>query len=155
VGADEARAQELKDLADRWPFLRSVLSNMAMVMAKADLTIARHYAASLVEDSELAGSIMARIEADHTTSLHWLERLRGSADLLFDNPSLARSIQNRFPYLDPLNMLQVELLKEYRAAQLVAGGAAKSGPQRDLSALVERGILLSINGLATGLRNSG
>ncbi len=155
VGADDARAQELKDLADRWPFLRSVLSNMAMVMAKADLTIARHYAASLVEDSDLAGSIMARIEADHAKSLHWLERLRGSADLLFDNPSLARSIQNRFPYLDPLNMLQVELLKEYRAAQLVAGGAAKSGPQRDLSALVERGILLSINGLATGLRNSG
>ncbi len=153
VGTDSDRAHELQDLADRWPFLRSVLSNMAMVMAKADLTIARHYASSLVEDAELANTIMGRIEADHAKALEWLERLRGSADLLFDNPSLARSIRNRFPYLDPLNMLQVELLKQYRATDSVALG--NSGPQRDLAALVERGILLSINGLATGLRNSG
>ncbi len=142
--------QELRDLSERWPFLRSVLSNMAMVMAKADLTVARHYAQSLVADAELASSIMSRIEADHQLALSWLERLRGSSDLLFDNPSLARSIRNRFPYLDPLNMLQVELLKQYRASD-----GTSTGPQRDLVALVERGILLSINGLATGLRNSG
>ena len=144
------REQELRDLSDRWPFLRSVLSNMAMVMAKADLTVARHYAQSLVTDKELASSIMERIEADHQLALSWLERLRGSPDLLFDNPSLARSIRNRFPYLDPLNMLQVELLKQYRATD-----STSTGSQRDLAALVERGILLSINGLATGLRNSG
>jgi phosphoenolpyruvate carboxylase len=146
------RESELVDLAGRWPFLRSVLSNMAMVMAKADLDIARHYAHLLVPDQELANSVMVRIESDHALSLKWLAKLRGSHDLLSDNQSLARSIRNRFPYLDPLNMLQAELLHRYRSMNAVG---TPSGPQRDVAGLIERGILLSINGLATGLRNSG
>jgi phosphoenolpyruvate carboxylase len=151
VGGDAAREQELHDLANRWPFFKSVLSNMAMVMAKTDLAIAEHYARVLVEDRALADPIMARIVADHQLGVEWLTRLRGSSDLLLDNPSLARSIRNRFPYLDPLNVLQVELLRRYRSTE----GAASVGPDRDLAGLVERGILLTINGLATGLRNSG
>jgi phosphoenolpyruvate carboxylase len=152
VGGNNQRADELTDLALRWPFLRSVLSNMAMVLAKTDLDIARHYAKSLVPDQALANQIMQRIETDHAFSLNWLARLRGSDDLLSDNHALARSIRNRFPYLDPLNMLQVELLRRYR---LMSSDGPPVGPQRDVAGLIERGILLSINGLATGLRNSG
>jgi phosphoenolpyruvate carboxylase len=146
VGDDQSRAGELRDLATRWPFFASVLSNMAMVMAKSDLDVARHYA-TLLPDQVLAATLMARIEHDHSLAGRWLTELRGSSDLLIDNPSLARSIRNRFPYLDPLNHLQVELLRRYRALD---ADNATSDP-----VLVERAILLTINGLATGLRNSG
>ncbi len=152
VNGNSQRADELIELATRWPFLKSVLSNMAMVLAKSDLQIARHYGASLVPDQDLSNEILGRIEADHALALTWLTRLRGSDDLLSDNQALSRSIRNRFPYLDPLNMLQVELLRRYRELS-IAG--TPSGPQRDVAGLIERGILLSINGLATGLRNSG
>jgi phosphoenolpyruvate carboxylase len=152
VGNDPKRADELQSLADRWPFLRSVLSNMAMVLAKADLDIAQHYAQALVPDQQLASEIMARITTDHDLALAWLMRFTGSPDLLWDNPSLARSIHNRFPYLDPLNMMQVELLRRYREMNQ---SGPPSGPHRDMAGLIERGILLTINGLATGLRNSG
>ncbi len=152
VGGDSSRADELQALVDRWPFLRSVLSNMAMVLAKADLEIARHYAKVLVPDQTLADDLMGRITADHALAATWLQRFTGSADLLWDNPSLARSIRNRFPYLDPLNMMQVELLRRYRAMN---ESGPPQGPDRDMAGLIERGILLTINGLATGLRNSG
>jgi phosphoenolpyruvate carboxylase len=151
VNGEPTREAELQELANRWPFFKSVLSNMAMVMAKTDLAIAEHYARVLVVDRSLADPIMARIIADHQLGVEWLTRLRGSSDLLLDNPSLARSIRNRFPYLDPLNVLQVELLRRYRSTE----GIPAAGPDRDLAGLGERGILLTINGLATGLRNSG
>jgi phosphoenolpyruvate carboxylase len=150
VDGDTTRAEELRDLGARWPFLRSVFSNMAMVMAKSDLTIAHQYA-TLVPDQELATSVMARIEDDHNRCRHWLRFITGSDDLLADNPTLARSIRNRFPYLDPLNVLQVELLRRYRELGRPDGASA---PGSDAE-LIERGILLTINGLATGLRNSG
>jgi phosphoenolpyruvate carboxylase len=150
VGKEAAREAELRDLVRQWPFLRSVLSNMAMVLAKTDMAIARSYA-SLVPDRAAADAIMERIEADHRLVLRWNERLTGSADLLSDNPTLARSIRNRFPYLDPLNVLQVELLRRYRAAGR-PDGASVPGSAAEL---MERGILLTVNGLATGLRNSG
>jgi phosphoenolpyruvate carboxylase len=150
VSGDPKREAELKDLGTRWPFLRSVLSNMAMVMAKSDLAIAGQYA-TLVPDQELAGLVMDRLRADHERCKYWLERISGSSDLLVDNPSLARSIRNRFPYLDPLNVLQVELLRRYRELGR-PDGAADPGSEAEL---IERGILLTINGLATGLRNSG
>jgi phosphoenolpyruvate carboxylase len=150
VGDDPVREAELKDLGTRWPFLRSVLSNMAMVMAKSDLAIAGQYA-TLVPDQDLAVRVMDRLRADHERCRYWLERISGSSDLLVDNPSLARSIRNRFPYLDPLNVLQVELLRRYRELGR-PDGAADPGSE---SELIERGILLTINGLATGLRNSG
>jgi phosphoenolpyruvate carboxylase len=150
VDGNQTKEDELRDLAQHWPFFKSVLSNMAMVMSKADLAIAQVYADVLVTDQTLAGSVMERIRADFDLAVTWLTRLRGSSNLLSDNPSLERSIRNRFPYLDPLNVLQVELLRRYRAEAPDPGG-----PQRDVRELVERGILLSINGLATGLRNSG
>ncbi|MBF6176732.1 phosphoenolpyruvate carboxylase [Nocardia blacklockiae] len=140
VGGDPQRLATLSDLYRRWPFFRTVLSNLAQVMAKADLDIAARYA-ELVEDTALRDTIfgMIRDEFDRTARMH--AAITGSDQLLADNPALAESIRNRFPYLEPLNQMQVELLRRRRAG--------------DDSELVERGILLTMNGLATALRNSG
>lgn len=140
VADDPQRLATLSDLYRRWPFFRTVMSNLAQVMAKADLDIAARYA-ELVEDTTLRDTIfgMIRDEFDRTARMH--AAVTGSDQLLADNPALAESIRNRFPYLEPLNQMQVELLRRRRAG--------------DDSELVERGILLTMNGLATALRNSG
>ena len=134
------RLATLSDLYRRWPFFRTVMSNLAQVMAKADLDIAARYA-ELVQDEALRDTIfgMIREEFDRTVRMH--AAVTGGDHLLADNPALAESIRNRFPYLEPLNQMQVELLRRRRAG--------------DDSELVERGILLTMNGLATALRNSG
>jgi phosphoenolpyruvate carboxylase len=138
-GADPDRVALLREMHDTWPFLRATLSNMGMVLAKTDLDIAASYL-PLVPDERAGKTIFAEIEAEHARAVSWVERITG-APLLADNPSLARSIRNRFPYLDPLHRLQVELLGRLRRG--------------DEDELVRRGIHLSINGIAAGLRNSG
>ena len=140
AGSDTERWQMLRELYRRWPFFRTVMSNLAQVMAKADMDIAESYA-ELVDDTALRTTIfgMIRAEFDRTAEVH--AAITGSDQLLADNPALAESIRNRFPYLEPLNQMQVELLRRRRAG--------------DDSELVERGILLTMNGLATALRNSG
>lgn len=125
---------------ERWPFFRSIIANMGMVLAKTDIGIGRRYA-TLVEDRGLRERTMGVIEAEHERVLRWHAAITGSADLLADNPALARSVANRFPYLDPLHVLQVEMLRRYRAG--------------DSDRLVTRALELSINAIATGLRNSG
>ena len=132
--------EELREMYRSWPFFRSVLSNMDMVLAKTDLAIASRYA-ELVEDARLRKTVFGRIEEEFRRTLRWLAAITEHSELLADNPTLARSIRNRFPYLDPLNHLQVELLRRHRA---------DGGDERLL-----RGIHLTINGVAAGLRNSG
>src|SRR5712692_2410594 len=132
--------EELREMHAAWPFFRSLLSNLEMVLAKTDLAIASRYA-GLVPDERLRREVFGCIEAEWQRTRRWLAAITGHAELLADNPTLARSIRNRFPYLDPLNHLQVELLRRYRA-----GG----GDPRLL-----RAIHLTINGVAAGLRNSG
>ena len=136
----DARLARLSDMHARWPFFRSMLSNMSMVLAKTDLAIASRYA-ELVPDAVLREAIFPRIAAERDRALHWLLAISGRLKLLDDNPTLERSIRNRFPYLDPLNHLQVELLRRYRSGQT--------------DERIKRGIHLTINGLAAGLRNSG
>ncbi|WP_216870623.1 phosphoenolpyruvate carboxylase [Modestobacter excelsi] len=140
VGEDPDRLAHLQDLHRRWPFFRTVLSNMGMVLAKTDLELAARYA-SLVPDAELRDRVFSQITAEHERSVRVLLAITGDDDLLADNPSLARSIRNRFPYLEPLHHLQVEMLRRRR------GG--------DDDELVRRCIQLSVNGVATALRNSG
>lgn len=140
VGGDPERLAALSDLYRRWPFFRTVLSNLAQVMAKSDLDIAARYA-ELVEDATLREHIFGMIREEHARTIRMHAAITGNAHLLADNPSLAESIHNRFPYLEPLNQMQVELLRRLRAG--------------DDSELVKRGILLTMNGLATALRNSG
>ena len=130
----------LKQMYQRWPFFRSVVSNMDMVLAKTDLSIASRYA-ELFEDAALRGLVLTRIGEELNNSIRYLLQISGQPALLANNPELAQSIRSRVPYLDPLNHLQIELLRRYRAG--------------DTDELTRRGIHLSINGLTAGLRNSG
>ena len=147
LGAGGERAKRLallRRMASEWPFFATLISNLDMVIAKSDMAIAARYA-GLVEDRKLGKKIFARIEAEWTRTSAALTLITGEKDRLASNPSLARSIEHRFPYLDPLNHLQVELMRRYRAS-----GKNDAGLER-----VQRGIHISINGLAAGLRNTG
>jgi phosphoenolpyruvate carboxylase len=130
----------LRQMYRHWPFFRSVVSNMDMVLAKTDLSIASRYA-ELLENAALRERVLARIAAELNDSVRYLLEITGQPTPLADNPELAQSIRSRIPYLDPLNHLQIELLRRFRAG--------------DTDDLTRRGIHLSINGLAAGLRNSG
>lgn len=139
LGEDSA-IQLLRQMLKQWPFFRTLLSNMDMVLAKSDLSLARLYS-DLVPDAKLRKRIFSSIEAEwHRTHLA-LETITGQANRLADNPALSRSIEHRFPYIDPLHHLQVELIRRYRG-----GSQAEK---------VRRGIHISINGIAAGLRNTG
>ncbi|NNG39666.1 phosphoenolpyruvate carboxylase [Flexivirga sp. ID2601S] len=140
VGDDEQRLSQLRDWYERWPFFQTVMSNLAQVMAKSDLGIAERYS-RLVEDEALRERVFGKITDEHARTLRMFARVTGHEDLLWDNAALKRSVFNRFPYLEPLNHLQIELLRRYRSGD--------EDPQ------VQRGILLTMNGLATALRNSG
>ncbi|OBK70320.1 phosphoenolpyruvate carboxylase [Mycobacterium sp. 1274761.0] len=140
IAEDDGRLEVLQDLYRRWPFFRTVLSNMAQVLAKSDMGLAARYA-ELVDDEALRRRVFDKIVAEHARTIAMHEAITGQDDLLADNPALARSVFNRFPYLEPLNHLQVELLRRYRSG--------------DDDELVQRGILLTMSGLATALRNSG
>jgi phosphoenolpyruvate carboxylase len=140
----KTRLELLQRMHRQWPFFRTLLSNLDMVLAKSDLRIAMRYV-ELVEDPKLARRIFQAIRAEWERAHEALTLITGEADRLASNPALARSIAHRFPYLDPLNHLQVELLRRYRAQR--ADGA-------ELERL-QRGIHISINGVAAGLRNTG
>jgi phosphoenolpyruvate carboxylase len=140
IGEGDGRLEVLRDLYRRWPFFRTVLSNMAQVMAKSDMGLAARYS-ELVDDEALRRRVFDKIVDEHERTIRMHKLITGQDDLLADNPSLARSVFNRFPYLEPLNHLQVELLRRYRSG--------------DDDELVQRGILLTMSGLATALRNSG
>jgi phosphoenolpyruvate carboxylase len=130
----------LKELYREWPFFRMLLSNMDMVLAKSSIAIASRYA-ELVPDVSLRESIFERIRREWQSSIDMLLQITGQTRLLESNPLLERSIRHRFPYVDPLNHVQVELLKEHRA--------------QNTDEQVLRGIQITINGISAGLRNSG
>ncbi len=140
AGAGVARIEALTRLHAASPFFRSVVSNLEMVLAKSSLPIAARYA-ELVEDQALAAAIFPRIEAEWRASRDAVLAITGQSALLENNPRLAQSIRLRLPYIDPLNVLQIELLRRYRAGEA----------DED----VRRGIHMSINGVSAGLRNSG
>ncbi|MBC7174613.1 MAG: phosphoenolpyruvate carboxylase, partial [Polyangiaceae bacterium] len=116
VAEAEARERLLHEMFAGWPFFRTVALNLDMVLAKTDLAIASRYA-ELVSDEELRARIFEAIEAEHARTLRWLLRIIGESELLAGNPPLSRSLENRLPYLDPLNHLQVELLRRFRAGE--------------------------------------
>ncbi len=130
----------LKDMAQAWPFFRASMANMEMVLAKSDLEIAAHYL-PLVEDRGAGDAIFGRIREGWDQAHDMLLTATGQPYLLADSPALDASIRLRLPYIEPLNMLQVELLKRHRAGE--------SDPR------IREGIELSINAIATALRNSG
>ena len=138
-GPAAARAL-LEEMHERWPFFRGMLANLAMVLAKTDLAVASRYA-ELVPDAALRDSVFRRIADEHAKTMRNVLQITGQSELVGDNPTLARSLRNRFPYLDPLNHLQVELLRRVRSGQT--------------DERTRRAVHLTINGLAAGLRNSG
>ncbi|MFM8766989.1 MAG: phosphoenolpyruvate carboxylase, partial [Rubrivivax sp.] len=144
AAAREARVQLLRRMHRQWPFFRTLLSNLDMVLAKTDLGLAQRYA-ELVEDRKSGRRVFAMLQAEWQRTSDALTLITGESTRLKSNPALARALEHRIPYLDPLNHLQVELLRRYRQR-------AVDDPQVER---VRRGIHLSIHGLAAGLRNTG
>jgi phosphoenolpyruvate carboxylase len=130
----------LQKMYKEWPFFRTLLSNMDMALAKSDLALAARYS-DLVSDIKLRKRIFSAIEAEWNKTVHALNIVTGEKTRLAKNPALARSIRNRFPYIDPLHHLQVELVRRYRSGK---------NDER-----IQRGIHIAINGIAAGLRNTG
>ena len=130
----------LQKMYKEWPFFRTLLSNMDMALAKSDLALASRYS-ELVPDVKLRKKIFGAIETEWNKTVDALNLVTGEKVRLAKNPALARSIRNRFPYIDPLHHLQVELVRRYRAGK---------HDER-----VQRGIHIAINGIAAGLRNTG
>ena len=113
---------------------------MDMVLAKSDMALASRYA-ELVSDTRLRKKVFNAIDAEWHRTVDALAQITGEKNRLANNPALARSIRHRFPYIDPLHHLQVELVRRYREGK---------ADER-----VQRGIHISINGIAAGLRNTG
>ncbi|MCF8179752.1 MAG: phosphoenolpyruvate carboxylase [Sulfuritalea sp.] len=130
----------LSEMNREWGFFRTLLSNMDMVLGKSDIAIAERYS-QLVTDEALRNAIFPSLKAEWKAAIEGLLAITGQGELLDGNPLLKRSIRNRFPYLDPLNHIQVEQLRRHRAGET--------------DDRVQRGIHLTINGIAAGLRNSG
>jgi phosphoenolpyruvate carboxylase len=138
--AQRARRQLLQRMLGEWPFFRALTSNMEMVLAKTDLGIASRYA-QLAADRRRGAAIFAAIEQEwRLTMRHWLA-ISGQRSVLESNPELGLRIRQRLPYIDPLNHLQVELIKRYRLGKVDERG--------------KRGIHITINGISAGLRNTG
>ena len=136
----EGQLQLLQTMYRQWPFFSTLLSNMDMVLAKSDLALASCYS-ELVADTALRTRIFDAISAEWQRTVDMLALVTGESDRLASNPALARSIRHRFPYIDPLHLLQVELVRRWRAGQ---------NDDR-----LKNGIHISINGIAAGPRNTG
>jgi phosphoenolpyruvate carboxylase len=130
----------LREMNREWGFFRTTLSNMDMVLAKSDIAIAERYS-ELVTDRQLRDAIFPRLKAEWQAAIAALLEITEQGELLAGKPQLARSIRNRFPYVDPLNHLQIVLLKRHRAGET--------------DERVQRAIHHTINGVAAGLGNSG
>jgi phosphoenolpyruvate carboxylase len=139
LDAKRGTLEELRDMHAHWPFFRAVLSNLDMVLAKTDLGIGERYAE--LADAGVRAAVFPRIAAEWRATKESLFAITGAAGFLADNPTLARSIRNRFAYLDALNHIQLALLRRYRAG--------------DTEERTVRAIHLTINGIASVLRNSG
>jgi phosphoenolpyruvate carboxylase len=141
---DKAASKEklalLQQMYRQWPFFKTLLSNMDMVMSKSDLALASRYA-ELVGNARLRKKIFSAIEAEWLRTTEALGLITGDKQRLANNAALQRSMRHRFPYIDPLHHLQVELVRRYRTGQT--------------DERIQRGIHISINGIAAGLRNTG
>lgn len=135
-----SRLAMLADMHQHWPLFTILINNVDMVLAKTDLGIARHYA-HMLDDSELRETIFSRIEHEHRLTTEAVNLLLGTTQRLVSQPILAKSLRERLPYLDPLNHLQVEMIQRYRKG--------------DTDEKLKWAIPLTINGIATGLRNTG
>jgi phosphoenolpyruvate carboxylase len=135
-GSRPGGAELLKRMYRQWPFFHTVIDNVAMVLAKADMAIASRYAA-LAPDS--TRPLWERIRAEYSRTRRWVKRVTGEQRLLESNPQLRQSIALRNPYVDPMSFLQVELMRR----------------KREGCDSCDRPLLLTLAGIAAGMRNTG
>ncbi|HKJ12230.1 MAG TPA: phosphoenolpyruvate carboxylase [Ornithinimicrobium sp.] len=151
---EAGHAELLADMLEHWPFFGAVISNVEMTVAKTDLDIAKHYVDTLVP-GELR-YIFSTIRAEFDLTVDELQRLTGQDGVLADQPTLERSLAVRDQYLDPISYLQVELLRRLRAEgtsdEDSADGDTSDG---DEHAQLQRALLITVNGVSAGLRNTG
>jgi phosphoenolpyruvate carboxylase len=138
---------ELAAMYERWNFFRTFVSNVEMTLAKTDLVIAERYVRALAPPG--LHHVFDRIRAEHECTVEQVLLITGGTTPLHTQPALARTLQVRDTYLEPLHHLQVELLSQYR--DQAAAGGGPSGEDKDL----ERALLITVNGIAAGLRNTG
>jgi len=143
-GNDSHRLEQLRDMHRQWPFFRALLSNTQMALFKSDINIAREYA-RLCNDQELGQQIFSMIYDEHQCTVEEVLKAANATQLLEDNPPLALSLTRRDPYLDPLNYIQVTLLRRYRDENLT---------DQEHSVWLNP-LLRSINAIAAGMRNTG
>jgi phosphoenolpyruvate carboxylase len=143
-GDDCAGMDLLQTMYADWPFFRALVRNVELDLAKADMGIAALYA-DLVADVALRDRIFDDIRDEHARACHWIRAITGQDDLLDHTPVMQRSITRRNPYVDPLNFIQVALLRDLR-------GLDPASPEYDA---VLQAVLLTVNGIAAGMKNTG
>jgi phosphoenolpyruvate carboxylase len=135
----------LQEMYQEWPFFRTIIDNTQISLGKADMDIAKRYA-GLVENEAVRQQIFGQIEATFGLACHWILRITGQNELLDNAPTLQRAIRQRNPYLDPLNLIQIDLLRRLRALP---------NPESSEAEPLWQAIFLTINGIAVGLKNTG
>ena len=141
---NESNLAVLKEMYEEWSFFRTMIDNLQMALAKADLLIAKEYG-SLVKESAIADRIFNLIKAEYELTSSIILQITGQQEILDNVPVIQESIKLRNPYVDPLSYMQVELLTELRALR----------ENNEDDAILLREVLLTINGIAAGLRNTG
>jgi len=156
VAEEPGRLQELQEMYRTWPFIRAFLDNLQMTLSKADMHIAQHYTL-LVDDEELRQRISAEIEQEYERTRCMVLKIVGGKALLDTTPVVQQSIRLRNPYVDPLSYFQVTLLRHLRGlgGPLVLDESAQQTASKEERARLTYAVLLTINGIAAGLRNTG
>jgi phosphoenolpyruvate carboxylase len=139
------RLQRLQSMYAGWPFFRALIDNAQMALGKADMGIARLYA-GLVNDERVRDEVFDHIQSAYQRTCHWVLQVTGQLEILGQASTLRRSIERRNPYVDPLNFIQVDLLRRLRALPNPEGSEART---------ILETIFLTINGIAAGLKNTG
>ena len=141
-----ARLKQLQKMAHEWPFFQALMSNMEQVLAKVDLGIAQEYA-NLVNNPALRTRIYSMIEKEFALTCELFTKVC-QRTLLAEDPILRDALAERFAYIDPLNHLQVALLKRHRTTR-------QRGNRSSVESSAQRALHMTINGIAAGLRNTG
>jgi phosphoenolpyruvate carboxylase len=133
----------LQEMYNQWPFFKTVLDNTQMILSKADMDIARRYS-DLVKDQTLRQGIFDTIRGEYDRTVSVVCQVTQQKELLERDKDLSESIKRRNPYIDPLSFIQVELIKRLR-----------QNPTEAEKLVLEEAILMTINGIAAGLKNTG